>query len=237
MKNALLNTKVQASYITFLVFLPLLFTLIYTHSLFKTQINKEESFELKMSYFTPKDNHLVSEKQTLDPKQSFKIAQKDNHLVPEKQILEPKQSFKIAPKKSQSKTVAKPLNERIENSNLKSNESVKSSILKSNESTKNSILSSKQSEEIALNKIREAIQKAQIYPLIAQKKRMSGVVKVEFIWKSDKTLADLKIIQSSGYTLLDKSALESIRKASLNFPSYERNLKITLPISYEIKSL
>lgn len=204
MKNALLNTKAQASYITFLVFLPLLFTLIYTYSLFKTQINKEESFELKMSYFTPKDNHLVSEKQTLDPKQSFKIA----------------------PKKSQSKTSAKPLNERIENSNLKSNES-----------TKNSILSSKQSEEIALNKIREAIQKAQIYPLIAQKKRMSGVVKVEFIWKSDKTLADLKIIQSSGYTLLDKSALESIRKASLNFPSYERNLKITLPISYEIKSL
>ncbi|EOX1264661.1 energy transducer TonB [Campylobacter upsaliensis] len=204
MKNALLNTKVQASYITFLVFLPLLFTLIYTYSLFKTQINKEESFELKMSYFTPKDNHLVSEKQTL----------------------EPKQSFKIAPKKSQSKTSAKPLNERIESSNLKSNESVKSSNL-----------SSKQSEEIALNKIREAIQKAQIYPLIAQKKRMSGVVKVEFIWKSDKTLADLKIIQSSGYTLLDKSALESIRKASLNFPSYERNLKITLPISYEIKSL
>lgn len=226
MKNALLNTKVQASYITFLVFLPLLFTLIYTYSLFKTQINKEESFELKMSYFTQKDNHLVSEKQTLDPKQSFKIAQKDNHLVPEKQTLDPKQSFKIAPKKSQSKTSAKPLNERIENSNLKSNES-----------TKNSILSSKQSEEIALNKIREAIQKAQIYPLIAQKKRMSGVVKVEFIWKSDKTLADLKIIQSSGYTLLDKSALESIRKASLNFPSYERNLKITLPVSYEIKSL
>lgn len=146
MKNALLNTKVQASYITFLVFLPLLFTLIYTYSLFKTQINKEESFELKMSYFT----------------------QKDNHLVPEKQTLEPKQSFKIAPKKSQSKTSAKPLNERIENSNLKSNESVKSSNL-----------SSKQSEEIALNKIREAIQKAQIYPLIAQKKRMSGVVKVE----------------------------------------------------------
>ncbi|WP_297447720.1 energy transducer TonB [uncultured Campylobacter sp.] len=215
MKNALLNTKVQASYITFLVFLPLLFTLIYTHSLFKTQINKEESFELKMSYFTPKDNHLV----------------------PEKQTLEPKQSFKIAPKKSQSKTSAKPLNERIENSNLKSNESTKSSNLKSNESVKSSNLSSKQSEEIALNKIREAIQKAQIYPLIAQKKRMSGVVKVEFIWKSDKTLADLKIIQSSGYTLLDKSALESIRKASLNFPSYERNLKITLPISYEIKSL
>ncbi|MCR2099072.1 energy transducer TonB [Campylobacter upsaliensis] len=215
MKNALLNTKVQASYITFLVFLPLLFTLIYTYSLFKTQINKEESFELKMSYFTPKDNHLVPERQTLDPKQSFKIA----------------------PKKSQSKTSAKPLNERIENSNLKSNESTKNSNLKSNESVKSSNLSSKQSEEIALNKIREAIQKAQIYPLIAQKKRMSGVVKVEFIWKSDKTLADLKIIQSSGYTLLDKSALESIRKASLNFPSYERNLKITLPISYEIKSL
>lgn len=208
MKNALLNTKVQASYITFLAFLPLLFTLIYTHSLFKTQINKEESLELAMKYFI----------------------QKESYLAPEKQALTPKQSSKIAPKKSQSKTSAKtsakPLNERIENSNLKSNES-----------TKSSILSSKQSEESALNKIQEAIQKAQIYTLIAQKKRMSGVVKVEFMWMNDKTLADLKIIQSSGYTLLDKSALESIRKASLNFPSYERNLKITLPISYEIKSL
>ncbi|EOC7417203.1 energy transducer TonB [Campylobacter upsaliensis] len=204
MKNALLNTKVQASYITFLAFLPLLFTLIYTHSLFKTQINKEESLELAMKYFI----------------------QNESYLAPEKQALTSKQSSKIAPKKSQSKTSAKPLNERIENSNLKSNES-----------TKSSILSSKQSEESALNKIQEAIQKAQIYPLIAQKKHMSGVVKVEFMWMSDKTLADLKIIQSSGYTLLDKSALESIRKASLNFPSYERNLKITLPISYEIKSL
>ncbi|EAI2044616.1 energy transducer TonB [Campylobacter upsaliensis] len=204
MKNALLNTKVQASYITFLAFLPLLFTLIYTHSLFKTQINKEESLELAMKYFI----------------------QNESYLAPEKQALTPKQSSKIAPKKSQSKTSAKPLNERIENSNLKSNES-----------TKSSTLSSKQSEESALNKIQEAIQKAQIYPLIAQKKRMSGVVKVEFMWMSDKTLADLKIIQSSGYTLLDKSALEGIRKASLNFPSYERNLKITLPISYEIKSL
>lgn len=204
MKNALLNTKVQASYITFLAFLPLFFTLIYTHSLFKTQINKEESLELAMKYFI----------------------QNESYLAPEKQALTSKQSSKIAPKKSQSKTSAKPLNERIENLNLKSNES-----------TKSSILSSKQSEESALNKIQEAIQKAQIYPLIAQKKRMSGVVKVEFMWMSDKTLADLKIIQSSGYTLLDKSALESIRKASLNFPSYERNLKITLPISYEIKSL
>lgn len=204
MKNALLNTKVQASYITFLAFLPLLFTLIYTHSLFKTQINKEESLELAMKYFI----------------------QNESYLAPEKQALTSKQSSKIAPKKSQSKTSAKPLNERIENLNLKSNES-----------TKSPILSSKQSEESALNKIQEAIQKAQIYPLIAQKKRMSGVVKVEFMWMSDKTLADLKIIQSSGYTLLDKSALESIRKASLNFPSYERNLKITLPISYEIKSL
>ncbi|EAH8308527.1 energy transducer TonB [Campylobacter upsaliensis] len=204
MKNALLNTKVQASYITFLAFLPLLFTLIYTHSLFKTQINKEESLELAMKYFI----------------------QNESYLAPEKQALTSKQSSKIAPKKSQSKTSAKPLNERIENLNLKSNES-----------TKSSILSSKQSEESTLNKIQEAIQKAQIYPPIAQKKRMSGVVKVEFMWMSDKTLADLKIVQSSGYTLLDKSALESIRKASLNFPSYERNLKITLPISYEIKSL
>ncbi|EAJ2125927.1 TonB family protein [Campylobacter upsaliensis] len=194
MKNALLNTKVQASYITFLAFLPLLFALIYTHSLFNTQINKEESLELAMKYFIQNESYLAPKKQALTPKQSSKIA--------------PKKPLAKAP----SKTQAKSLNETAS-------------------------LTPKQSEESTLNKIQEAIQKAQIYPPIAQKKRMSGVVKVEFMWMSDKTLADLKIVQSSGYTLLDKSALESIRKASLNFPSYERNLKITLPISYEIKSL
>ncbi|EDP6857481.1 TonB family protein [Campylobacter upsaliensis] len=194
MKNALLNTKAQASYITFLAFLPLLFALIYTHSLFNTQINKEESLELAMKYFIQNESYLAPKKQALTPKQSSKIA--------------PKKPLAKAP----SKTQAKSLNETAS-------------------------LTPKQSEESTLNKIQEAIQKAQIYPPIAQKKRMSGVVKVEFMWMSDKTLADLKIVQSSGYTLLDKSALESIRKASLNFPSYERNLKITLPISYEIKSL
>lgn len=67
--------------------------------------------------------------------------------------------------------------------------------------------------------------------------RMQGTVKVEFLWKENKTLADLKIIESSGYDLLDKSALESIRKASLNFPYYNRDLRITLPIIYDFKTL
>ncbi|HEC1576407.1 TPA: energy transducer TonB [Campylobacter upsaliensis] len=218
MKNALLNTKVQASYITFLAFLPLLFTLIYTHSLFKTQINKEESLELAMKYFIQNESYLAPKKQALTPKQSPKIA--------------PKKPLAKAP----SKTQAKPLNE-MANLTPKQSSKIAPSKTQAKSLNETASLTPKQSEESTLNKIQEAIQKAQIYPLIAQKKRMSGVVKVEFMWMSDKTLADLKIIQSSGYTLLDKSVLESIRKASLNFPSYERNLKITLPISYEIKSL
>ncbi|EPV2543377.1 TonB family protein [Campylobacter upsaliensis] len=218
MKNALLNTKVQASYITFLAFLPLLFTLIYTHSLFKTQINKEESLELAMKYFIQNESYLAPKKQALTPKQSSKIA--------------PKKPLAKAP----SKTQAKPLNE-MANLTPKQSSKIAPSKTQAKSLNETASLTPKQSEESTLNKIQEAIQKAQIYPPIAQKKRMSGVVKVEFMWMSDKTLADLKIVQSSGYTLLDKSALESIRKASLNFPSYERNLKITLPISYEIKSL
>ncbi len=67
--------------------------------------------------------------------------------------------------------------------------------------------------------------------------RMQGTVKVEFLWKENKTLADLKIIESSGYDLLDKSALESIRKASLNFPQYNGDLRITLPVIYDFKTL
>ncbi|EGB2777573.1 energy transducer TonB [Campylobacter upsaliensis] len=212
MKNALLNTKAQASYITFLAFLPLLFALIYTHSLFNTQINKEESLELAMKYFIQNESYLT-------PKQSSKIA--------------PKKPLAKAP----SKTKAKPLNEMANLTPKQSSKIAPSKKTQAKSLNETASLTPKQSEESTLNKIQEAIQKAQIYPPIAQKKRMIGVVKVEFMWMSDKTLADLKIVQSSGYTLLDKSALESIRKASLNFPSHERNLKITLPISYEIKSL
>ncbi|EAJ7576106.1 energy transducer TonB [Campylobacter upsaliensis] len=219
MKNALLNTKAQASYITFLAFLPLLFALIYTHSLFNTQINKEESLELAMKYFIQNESYLAPKKQALTPKQSSKIA--------------PKKPLAKAP----SKTQAKPLNEMANLTPKQSSKIAPSKKTQAKSLNETASLTPKQSEESTLNKIQEAIQKAQIYPPIAQKKRMSGVVKVEFMWMSDKTLADLKIVQSSGYTLLDKSALESIRKASLNFPSYERNLKITLPISYEIKSL
>lgn len=88
-----------------------------------------------------------------------------------------------------------------------------------------------------LKEIQKAIQQAQFYPRQAKKMRMQGTVKVEFLWKENKTLADLKIIESSGYDLLDKSALESIRKASLNFPHYNGDLRITLPIIYDFKTL
>lgn len=73
------------------------------------------------------------------------------------------------------------------------------------------------------------------YPRQARRMRMQGVVEVEFLWKENKNLAELKIIQSSGHNLLDKSALESIRKASAFFTYYQSDLRIVLPIMYNLK--
>lgn len=47
--------------------------------------------------------------------------------------------------------------------------------------------------------------------------RMQGTVKVEFLWKENKTLADLKIIKSSGYDLLDKKCFRKYKKSFFKF--------------------
>ncbi|HDZ4992046.1 TPA: energy transducer TonB [Campylobacter jejuni] len=216
MKTLFLNHKYQASYITFIVFIPLLFVIFHSNDFFKMEIKNEDSFSLAIKQFTqtnPTNETKPTESiiEPIKPKPQPKVIKKTPEKIQKK-------VKKIPPHPIPNKTPIAPTQE------------VKTF-------TKTTDTNVKPKITLLLKEIQKAIQQAQFYPRQAKKMRMQGTVKVEFLWKENKTLADLKIIESSGYDLLDKSALESIRKASFKFSTYNGDLRITLPIIYDFKTL
>ncbi|MCW1331762.1 energy transducer TonB [Campylobacter jejuni] len=227
MKNALSNHKSQAFYISFLFFLPLAFLLFNSTNFFKIEFRSEDSFTLAMKQFTqnqptqtppiPTNSEPIQHHKPKPIKQPIKKTKKaaENQVKPI-QAINPIQ--KSTPSIAQTPTTH---NQALKNSDAKPTQ-----------------LTYGKDNHPALEKIQKAImeQARKNYPRQARKMRMQGVVEVEFLWKENKSLAELKIIQNSGHNLLDKSALESIRKASAFFPYYQSDLRIVLPIVYNLKA-
>ncbi|MBC5857327.1 energy transducer TonB [Campylobacter jejuni] len=218
MKTLFLNHKYQASYITFIIFIPLLFVIFHSNDFFKMEIKNEDSFSLAIKQFTQTNptNETKPIESTIEP-----IKPKPQPKIIKKLL---KKSKKTPPQLIPNKTPIAPTQE-VKTFAKTTNTNVNPKITQ---------LTQGKDNHPVLKEIQKAIQQAQFYPRQAKKMRMQGTVKVEFLWKENKTLTDLKIIESSGYDLLDQSALESIRKASAFFPSYESDLRIILPINYSL---
>lgn len=111
-----------------------------------------------------------------------------------------------------------------------------STIAKTAEATEQmQTLSYGNSDDPFLKELKTAIDRAGIYPRIARKIRLEGEIWLEFIWTKNSKLEDLKITKKSNHDILDKSALETIIKASRNFPKHHKTIKIQVPIIYKIK--
>lgn len=72
------------------------------------------------------------------------------------------------------------------------------------------------------------------YPSTAKKLRMEGIAKVKIRIDLEGKITLLEITESSGFSILDQSALKSIQKASKNFPKPSKVLLLVLPISYDL---
>ncbi|AXP09313.1 energy transducer TonB [Campylobacter hepaticus] len=211
MKTLFFNHKYQAFYITFFIFMPLVFIFLHLNNFFKTEIKNQNTFSLTMKHF-------------------IQINQNQENKITQTTI---KQAQKQIIKKTSNpnKAIKKHTNLKKPSLNTMQVNKEDISFLKTKHIQTNQIL---QDNTSILQEIQQAIQQVQIYPKQAIKMRMQGIVKVEFLWKKNKSLAELKILESSGYDLLDKNALKSILKASVFFPSYEKDLKIVLPIVYHL---
>lgn len=81
--------------------------------------------------------------------------------------------------------------------------------------------------------IRDMIIKRIIYPERARQMGWQGKVKVSFVISSDGFVKDIRILESSGVEILDRNAVETVKKAS-PFPRPPVAAQLIIPISYRL---
>jgi periplasmic protein TonB len=81
--------------------------------------------------------------------------------------------------------------------------------------------------------IRDVITKQLVYPPMARRMNWSGKAMVSFTIVEDGSVHTVRVIQSSGYPLLDKSALETVKQAA-PFPKPPTRAEIVVPINFKM---
>lgn len=74
-----------------------------------------------------------------------------------------------------------------------------------------------------------------VYPNLARRMGWHGNVLTSFVIHVDGTVSDIKILSSSGFTVLDENAIMTIREVS-PFPRPPTIAKIIIPITYRLTS-
>lgn len=82
--------------------------------------------------------------------------------------------------------------------------------------------------------IRDLILKNLTYPPVARKLGWQGNVKVSFVIKEDGKVEQLRIAKSSGYEILDRKVVETIREVQ-PFPKPPVRAEIVIPVVYALK--
>jgi protein TonB len=81
--------------------------------------------------------------------------------------------------------------------------------------------------------IRDIIKKNTLYPDHARRMGWSGKVLLSFIVAEDGTVHDVKIIQGTGFPMLDNGAVDAVKR-SAPFPRPPVRAEIVLPVSYRL---
>ncbi|OCR97025.1 energy transducer TonB [Campylobacter fetus subsp. testudinum] len=72
------------------------------------------------------------------------------------------------------------------------------------------------------------------YPNSARRKRQTGVVKVSFMYKVSGEVTNVKIDQSSTYTVLDEAVLTAIQKTKSKFPSIKNDTNFQIEVEFSL---
>lgn len=81
--------------------------------------------------------------------------------------------------------------------------------------------------------IRDIITRNISYPFMARKMGWSGKVTVSFVITEDGSVRDIKIIESSGFDVLDRNAAETVRRVS-PFPKPPVRAEVIVPVVYRL---
>ncbi len=86
----------------------------------------------------------------------------------------------------------------------------------------------------ALGNIRAMIEHAITYPTIARKLRIEGIVVVSFVLKPNGIVETAKVITTSGNTLLDTKAIQTILSLSGDYPALGKTFELSIPIAFNL---
>lgn len=93
------------------------------------------------------------------------------------------------------------------------------------------LVASIQGEHFELyNQVHRAILKNVFYPKKARYKKLSGTVIVEFVLEKNGSITQERVVQSSGYALLDTSALKTLNQTQ--FPTTQKRYRFRVPLRY-----
>ena len=87
-----------------------------------------------------------------------------------------------------------------------------------------------------LGQIRAMIENAVIYPAVARRLRIEGVVTLSFVLTPNGNVAKAEVLHSSGSSVLDHKALDVLWELSGGFPSLETATQLTIPIAFTLKN-
>jgi periplasmic protein TonB len=82
--------------------------------------------------------------------------------------------------------------------------------------------------------IRDIIQKNIIYPTLARKMGWQGKVTISFLILPDGGVSEIRIAKSSGKDILDRNAVETVKRVS-PFPPPPVKAEITVPVVYALQ--
>jgi len=80
--------------------------------------------------------------------------------------------------------------------------------------------------------LRKLIEKHLTYPYLARRNGYEGTVVVSFILQ-DASIKNISIVKSSGYSILDKSAVDAIKKIE-PLVNIRKDVKIVIPINFSL---
>ncbi len=90
-------------------------------------------------------------------------------------------------------------------------------------------------EDPFLSEVKRRVESVLHYPHKARAMRMEGTAVVQFIVKSDGTLAELELYKSSGYPLLDKMATKAVADAQPLWGKPRGIVRLRFPIRFELR--
>lgn len=245
----------KESLLGFIISFSLHFGVVYA-AVYKINDNiniSDEIYTLPISAFSKAPNIAQSANEALSENNeiseeeiSTKKIEKSEQIT-KKELTETKTATAI--KRQEKDTVKKPETVKNIKSKLKKTQKKenftgnKKAEDKQNNNSNNNINSNFISNDISVSntpdnalfkEIKKAIQTNLIYPEIAKQNGYNGKVKLSFDIDSTRIPKNIKIIKSSSYSILDKNAIYTVKKAAKDFPEIDKKYNITININFNL---